>query len=79
VLGAIISPPDVVAPLAIANRLGLPRRLRVILEGEGLVNDATARSSTGSRAAVSTGGFAGPPGARRDLRRRDPLGLGSAG
>lgn len=42
VLGAIISPPDVVAPLAIANRLGLPRRLRVILEGEGLVNDATA-------------------------------------
>lgn len=42
VLGAIISPPDVVAPLAIAQRLGLPRRLRVILEGEGLVNDATA-------------------------------------
>lgn len=42
VLGAIISPPDVVAPLAIARRLGLPRRLCVILEGEGLVNDATA-------------------------------------
>lgn len=41
-LGAIISPPDVVAPLAIAERLGLPRRLRVILEGEGLANDATA-------------------------------------
>src|SRR6185295_7329734 len=35
VLGAIISPPDVVAPLAIARRLGLPRRLLVILEGEG--------------------------------------------
>src|SRR5215813_5820760 len=32
VLGAIISPPDVVAPLAIARRLGLPRRLLVILE-----------------------------------------------
>jgi CPA1 family monovalent cation:H+ antiporter len=42
VLGAIISPPDVVAPLAIARRLGLPRRLLVILEGEGLANDATA-------------------------------------
>src|SRR5262247_4164210 len=42
VLGAIISPPDAVAPLAIARRLGLPRRLLVILEGEGLANDATA-------------------------------------
>lgn len=42
VLGAIVAPPDVVAPLAIARRLGLPRRLLVILEGEGLANDATA-------------------------------------
>ncbi len=42
VLGAIVAPPDVVAPLAISRRLGLPRRLRVILEGEGLANDATA-------------------------------------
>ena len=42
VLGAIVSPPDVVAPLAIARRLELPRRLLVILEGEGLANDATA-------------------------------------
>jgi CPA1 family monovalent cation:H+ antiporter len=42
VLGAIIAPPDIVAPLAIARRLGLPHRLLVILEGEGLVNDATA-------------------------------------
>jgi monovalent cation/hydrogen antiporter len=41
-LGAIIAPPDVVAPLAIARRLGLPRRLMVVLEGEGLANDATA-------------------------------------
>src|SRR5476651_1907858 len=41
-LGAIVSPPDVVAPLAIARRLGLPRRLVVVLEGEGLANDATA-------------------------------------
>jgi monovalent cation/hydrogen antiporter len=42
VLGAIVSPPDVVAPLAIVRRLGVPRRLSVILEGEGLANDATA-------------------------------------
>lgn len=42
VLGAIVAPPDVVAPLSIARRLGLPRRILVVLEGEGLVNDATA-------------------------------------
>jgi monovalent cation/hydrogen antiporter len=42
VLGAIVSPPDAVAPLAIAQRMQLPRRLIVILEGEGLANDATA-------------------------------------
>ena len=41
-LGAIVAPPDVVAPLAIARRLGLPRRLLLVLEGEGLANDATA-------------------------------------
>lgn len=41
-LGAIVAPPDVVAPLAIARRLNMPRRLMVILEGEGLANDATA-------------------------------------
>src|SRR5436305_5992033 len=41
-LGAIVAPPDVVAPLAIARRLHLPRRLMVILEGEGLANDATS-------------------------------------
>jgi CPA1 family monovalent cation:H+ antiporter len=58
VLGAIVAPPDVVAPLAIARRLGLPRRLVVVLEGEGLANDATAlilyRFAV---AAVATGAF----------------------
>ena len=57
-LGAIVAPPDVVAPLAIARRLGLPRRLLVVLEGEGLANDATAlilyRFAV---AAISTGAF----------------------
>jgi monovalent cation/hydrogen antiporter len=42
VLGAIVAPTDVVAPLAIVRSLGLPRRLIVVLEGEGLANDATA-------------------------------------
>ena len=42
VLGAIVSPPDAVAPLAVARRMRIPRRILVILEGEGLANDATA-------------------------------------
>src|ERR1700742_4507392 len=42
VLGAIVSPPDAVAPLSIARRMQIPRRILTILEGEGLANDATA-------------------------------------
>src|SRR5450432_4858730 len=42
VLGAIISPPDAIAATAIAQRLKIPRRIVTILEGESLVNDATA-------------------------------------
>jgi monovalent cation/hydrogen antiporter len=42
VLGAIVAPTDVVAPLAIVRSLGLPRRLILVLEGEGVANDATA-------------------------------------
>lgn len=41
-LGAIVSPPDTMAPLSIARRLEIPRRILVVLEGEGLANDATA-------------------------------------
>ena len=41
-VGAVISPTDAVAATAIAKRLGLPPRLVTILEGESLVNDATA-------------------------------------
>src|SRR5579864_4177603 len=41
-LGAIVAPTDVVAPLAIARKLVIPRRILVVLEGEGLANDATA-------------------------------------
>jgi monovalent cation/hydrogen antiporter len=42
VVGAIVSPPDAVAPLSIARRMNIPRRILVVLEGEGLGNDATA-------------------------------------
>jgi len=42
VLGAIVSPPDAIAATAIAERLRVPRRIVTILEGESLVNDATA-------------------------------------
>ena len=61
VLGAIVSPTDSVAPLAIVRQLGLPRRLLVVLDAEGLANDATAlilyRFAV---AAVATGLFSLP-------------------
>jgi CPA1 family monovalent cation:H+ antiporter len=42
VLGAIVSPPDAVAAVAVMRRFGAPRSVVTILEGEGLVNDAVA-------------------------------------
>jgi CPA1 family monovalent cation:H+ antiporter len=42
VLGAIVAPPDAVSALTVGRRLGLPRRTMTILNGESLVNDATA-------------------------------------
>jgi CPA1 family monovalent cation:H+ antiporter len=58
VLGAIVSPPDSVAPLSIIRRMQLPHRIVVILEGEGLGNDATALILYKfAVAAVSTGVF----------------------
>ena len=42
VLGAVVAPPDAVAAASIGRRLGLPRRIMTILEGESLLNDATA-------------------------------------
>lgn len=57
-LGAIVSPPDAVAAAAVVSRLPVPRRVIVILEGESLVNDASAlvlyRSAV---AAAVTGAF----------------------
>ncbi|MGH6891464.1 MAG: cation:proton antiporter, partial [Dongiaceae bacterium] len=57
-LGAIVSPPDVVAPLSIMRRLRVPRRIALVLEGEGLVNDATALTFYRfAVAAIATGAF----------------------
>src|ERR1043165_5966731 len=58
VLGAIISPPDAIAATAIVERLSVPRRIVAILEGESLVNDATALVAYRFAAtAVVTGSF----------------------
>jgi len=63
-LGAVVAPPDAISATAVARRIGLPRRVVTILEGESLVNDATAlvlfrvtvAAAVGQ--AVSTGGIA---------------------
>ena len=58
VLGAIVSPPDPVAAASVGQRVGLPNRLVAILEGEGLVNDATALVAYRlAMTAVVTGAF----------------------
>ena len=58
VFGALISPPDAVAALAVTKDLKVPRKIIVILEGESLVNDATSFISFRfAVAAVLTGSF----------------------
>jgi len=54
-LGAVVAPPDAVAATAIARRTGLPRRVVTILEGESLVNDATALVSLRTAIAATAG------------------------
>jgi monovalent cation/hydrogen antiporter len=58
VLGALVAPTDAVAANAIASRLGIPRRLATLIEGESLINDATALVAYRfAVAAVVTGSF----------------------
>ncbi|HEX8915310.1 MAG TPA: Na+/H+ antiporter [Humisphaera sp.] len=58
VLGAIVSPPDAVAAAAITQRLRVPKRIVTVLEGESLVNDASALIAYKfAIAAVATGAF----------------------
>lgn len=58
-LGAIVAPPDAVSATAIAKRIGLPRRVVTILEGESLLNDASAlvvvRVATGALSGLAVG------------------------
>ena len=55
-LGAIVSPTDPLAASAIGRRLGVPRRLLTLLEGESLVNDATALVAYRIAVAAAVGG-----------------------
>lgn len=55
-LGAVVAPPDAVAATAIAKRIGLPKRVVTILEGEALVNDATALVILSLAAGLATSG-----------------------
>jgi monovalent cation/hydrogen antiporter len=54
-IGAVVAPPDAVAATAIARRIGLPRRITTILEGESLLNDATALVALRTAVAATTG------------------------
>nr|WP_275439278.1 Na+/H+ antiporter [Dermacoccus nishinomiyaensis] len=56
-LGGVVAPPDAVAATAVARRIGLPRRLVAILEGESLFNDATALVTVGTAVSALTGSF----------------------
>jgi monovalent cation/hydrogen antiporter len=55
-LGAIVSPTDALAATAVARRLGVPRRLVTVLEGESLINDATALVAYRIALATAVGG-----------------------
>lgn len=55
-LGAAVSPPDPVAALAIGRRAGLPPRLITLVEGEGLLNDATALTTLQVAVAATVSG-----------------------
>ncbi|WP_148613642.1 Na+/H+ antiporter [Nocardioides rubriscoriae] len=55
-IGAVVAPPDAVAATAVGRRIGLPRRITTILEGESLLNDATALVAL--RTAIAAGGLA---------------------
>ena len=60
-LGAAVAPPDPVAALAVGRRVGLPRNLVTLIQGEGLLNDATALTLLSVAVAAQTGqGFSFP-------------------
>ena len=62
-LGAAVAPPDPVAALAVGRRAGLPSNLITLIQGEGLLNDATALTILTVAAAAADGGHFSFPGA----------------
>ena len=67
-LGAAVAPPDPVAALAVARKVGLPANIITLIEGEGLLNDATALTTLSlAVAAASGGGFSAPSAAGQFL------------
>ncbi|MGZ4476830.1 MAG: Na+/H+ antiporter [Nocardioides sp.] len=56
-IGAVVAPPDAVAATAVARDIGLPRRIVTILEGESLLNDATALVSLRTAILALAGGL----------------------
>ncbi len=59
-LGAIVAPPDAIAATAIVSRLAVSRQIVTILEGESLLNDATALTIYGIALAAARGGLFSP-------------------
>jgi monovalent cation/hydrogen antiporter len=55
-LGAVVAPPDAVSATAIGRRIGIPRRIVTVLEGESLLNDATALVALRTAIAVGAAG-----------------------
>ena len=55
-IGAVVAPPDAVAATSIGRRIGLPRRIVTLLEGESLLNDATALVALRTAIAAGLGG-----------------------
>ena len=62
-IGAAVSPPDPVAALSVGRRAGLPPRLITLVEGEGLLNDATALTLLQVAVAAAVGSGFSLPGA----------------
>jgi CPA1 family monovalent cation:H+ antiporter len=59
-LGAIVAPPDAIAAVAVLRTLAVPRKMVTILEGESLVNDATALTAYGVSVAAAVSGVFEP-------------------
>ena len=63
VLGAAVAPPDPVAALAVARKVGLPANIITLIEGEGLLNDATALTTLSVAIAAASGAGISAPSA----------------